>query len=42
MAQPASVKYAHTHEHVAECPKLHKHAQIYQSPPVNAQAIVVL
>lgn len=42
MAQPASVKYAHTHKHVAECPKLHKHAQIYQSSPVNTQAIGML
>lgn len=42
MAQPASVKYAHAHKHVAECPKLNEHTHIYPSPPVNTQAISVL
>ena len=42
MAQPASVKYTHTHKHVVNCPKLHEHAQICQSPPGNIQAINVL
>lgn len=42
MAQPASVKYAHTHKHVAECPKLNEHTRIYPSPHVNTQAIGVL
>lgn len=42
MAQPASVKYAHTHKYVAECPKLNQHTHISPSPPVNTQAIGVL